>query len=69
MRRRRSSRARFTLGATQRKAIDAAAQSLAPSKQHSFLLRVSRTLQLSAQWPTDPQVNAAIARALAEVAA
>lgn len=62
---------RLALTATQNQTINQIAQGLPPNSRHSFLLRVSRTLRLSAQAPgfvTDILVGKAIEKALAEVA-
>jgi hypothetical protein len=69
--RRRINRIRSNLLPSQHATINSVAQGLPPSQRHAFLLHVSRTLQISTQtgFAADPQVNGAIAQALAEVAA
>ena len=63
---------RFTLTSMQHATIDQMAQSLPPDVRHSFILRVSRTLRLSAPsagFVSDSLVSVAIDHALAELAA
>jgi hypothetical protein len=63
---------RFRLHPDQRRTIDDAAAALDPARRHSFLLRVARVLQgtaNSAGFCSDALVERAIAVGLAEVAA
>jgi hypothetical protein len=70
MGRRIKPRCRFYLSAVQSTTIDRIARNLTPNQRHSFLLRVSRNLRLSANPPgfvSDVLVSSAIDCALAEL--
>jgi hypothetical protein len=71
MRQRSNHSTRYLLAPPQHKVINDVASGLRPDLRHSFLLRVSKVLQLSTQtgFVNDQLVSRAIERALAEVTA